>query len=102
MNVMKRVLIVLAVAVGGAAAVATPAHANDGRFSGFAPQTSVFPVPRDPWRSWGLRSELPEHVRAPRFRGDAVVVAPAPGPVWVQGQWVWNGFNWVWWPGHWQ
>ena len=30
-----------------------------------------------------------------------IVVAPAPQPVWVPGSWWWNGFQWVWWPGHW-
>lgn len=30
-----------------------------------------------------------------------VVVDPVPQPVWVPGSWWWNGFQWVWWPGHW-
>jgi phage tail tape-measure protein len=31
----------------------------------------------------------------------AVVAAPAPGYVWVNGQWTWNGAAWVWSPGRW-
>ncbi len=30
-----------------------------------------------------------------------IVVDPAPQQVWVPGSWWWNGFQWVWWPGHW-
>ena len=30
-----------------------------------------------------------------------IVVNPAPQPVWVQGSWWWNGFQWVWIPGYW-
>jgi surface antigen len=32
---------------------------------------------------------------------ETLVVAPAPGYVWVGGEWVWNGGRWVWAPGHW-
>jgi outer membrane lipoprotein SlyB len=31
---------------------------------------------------------------------DTVVVAPGPGYVWIDGQWIWNG-GWVWVGGHW-
>lgn len=31
---------------------------------------------------------------------ETVVVAPAPGYVWVGGEWIWNG-RWVWSAGHW-
>jgi hypothetical protein len=31
---------------------------------------------------------------------DSVVVAPGPGYVWVDGEWIWNG-GWVWASGHW-
>lgn len=30
-----------------------------------------------------------------------IAVHPAPQPVWVPGFWWWNGFQWVWAPGHW-
>ena len=32
---------------------------------------------------------------------DAVVVSPGPDYVWVNGCWAWDGFRWVWMPGHW-
>jgi hypothetical protein len=32
---------------------------------------------------------------------ETVVVAPAPGYVWVGGEWVWTGGRWIWAPGHW-
>jgi len=32
---------------------------------------------------------------------ETVVVAPAPGYVWVGGEWVWVSNRWVWAPGHW-
>jgi hypothetical protein len=41
-----------------------------------------------------------------RFRSDVVlintviVVRPFPHPVWVPAFWHWNGFAWVWVPGH--
>ena len=31
---------------------------------------------------------------------ETVVVAPGPGYVWVDGEWIWNG-GWVWMAGHW-
>jgi len=77
------------------------APASAGQFVG---QSSVFPVPRDPWASWGVQHR------------HTTVVVPAPGsvavvpggvgtpmiqPVWYPGQWAWNGYGWVWVPGHW-
>src|SRR5262249_59091049 len=29
------------------------------------------------------------------------VARPAPGPIYVPGQWTWNGWGWVWQPGYW-
>src|SRR5262245_16430388 len=29
------------------------------------------------------------------------VAWPAPGPIYVPGQWTWNGWGWVWQPGYW-
>ena len=80
-----------------------PAAAHDGHRGFSAPAASVFPAPRDPWRSWGVRSELPRRVGPPRTHVHDPVTAgkPAPGAVWVPGQWVWDGATWLWWPGHW-
>lgn len=72
---------------------ATPVWAGD--------WTSVFPRPADPWRHWGPAS-APTVIVSPR----AVGVVPHPGafvkqPVWIQPFWAWNGYGWVWVPGHW-
>jgi hypothetical protein len=99
---MTRTLILLA-ALFAAALAPVPAAAHE-RGSGInAPPSSVFPQPRDPWRSWGVRSELPRRVGAPLTQ-DGVIVSPsAPRAVWAPGQWVWDGTinAWLWWPGHW-
>jgi hypothetical protein len=100
---MTRIVSLLAVSLVAALA-AGPAAAHE-RSSGFsAPPSSVFPQPRDPWRSWGVRSELPRRVGPPRTHDDGVIASPsAPRAVWVPQQWVWDGAThaWVWWPGHW-
>jgi hypothetical protein len=100
--VIKRIAIV---SVLGLAACLAPASswASDFRAIGPATSTSVFPVPRDPWRSWGvqrdppLRQTLPRHVASPRGRAPVVDSEP----VWVPAQWTWDGAAWVWWPGGW-
>ena len=33
--------------------------------------------------------------------GEAVVVAPGPGYIWIGGYWNWGGGRYVWAPGHW-
>ena len=88
-----------ALAVIATAAFAMPAHVL-AMPEGFrhSSETSVFPQPRDPWRSWGVRNELPHHVGRP-YVHDGFVHQPV--QVWVPGQWAWNGATWVWWPGHW-
>jgi len=96
---MRRIAIAVALLLG-AVAGAMPARANDMRGAGSASPSSVFPVPRDPWRSWGVRPDLPQRVGPPRADGRAFVER-APSPVWVPDQWFWNGAAWVWWPGHW-
>jgi hypothetical protein len=95
------------IAVIAMAAFATPAAATDGRGAGFStapPASSVFPQPRDPWQSWGVRNELPRRVGPPRAH-DGVIVStparPAPAAVWVPARWVWDGAAWTWWPGAW-
>lgn len=37
----------------------------------------------------------------PPALAEAVPPAPAPGYLWVRGQWVWNGSGWIWAAGHW-
>ena len=91
-------------------AAATPAFASDNR-NGFGTQapSSVFPAPRDPWRSWGVRSEFPDRVGPPRAeRHDSDrrdwnrhEWRDGSRDYWVPAQWWWNGAAWVWWPGHW-
>lgn len=37
------------------------------------------------------------------YRRPALVVenyAPVPGYIWMQGNWSWNGYEWIWMPGH--
>jgi hypothetical protein len=37
------------------------------------------------------------------YRRPAIIVEnydPVPGYVWVQGNWNWNGYEWIWMPGH--
>lgn len=36
-----------------------------------------------------------------RFASPFVVVDPTPQFIWVPSFWWWNGFQWVWVPGHW-
>lgn len=105
---MRRAIrMVLVLGLASWAALAAPAaDANDGRRAGFRPPpASVFPAPRDPWRSWGVRrtphSHTP-HIRTPHAGHPAPhFVAPRPFRVWVPGQWAWSGVQWVWAPGHW-
>ena len=99
---MRRFLVAFVMVVGIGFAV-TPAGAHD--FDRSGPTTSVFPQPRDPWRSWGVRQEVPHRLSpAPdhRWAGrDVIVATPTPAPVWVPGQWWWDGFNWQWASGYW-
>ena len=95
---MKRIVIAF-VALLAIAGVTRAARAFDGHGATVTPPSSVFPVPRDPWRSWGVRQDVPQHVGPPP--GTHHRVAAGPGVVWVPGQWVWDGGAWVWWPGRW-
>ena len=90
---MKALLVIAALAAAALTLPATPVWAWDRDGS----RPSVFPRPSDPWRHWG-----PTVIVSPR----AVGVVPNPGafvkqPVWIQPFWAWNGFRWVWVPGHW-
>lgn len=97
---MRRLLAAFVMVVG-LGLVVTPASAHDsGRGA-----PSVFPQPRDPWRSWGVHRELPRRFSPPhvsRGAGRGVIIAtPAPAPMWVPGQWWWDGWSWQWAPGYW-
>jgi hypothetical protein len=88
--------IVGAMALFAIAGVAVPAAAHDiPSRPAPAAQVSVFPTPRDPWRSWGDAQNDGRH------RGPLAESRVAPSTVWIPGQWVWNGAAWLWWPGHW-
>jgi hypothetical protein len=93
---MKRTIGVLAWAAV-VAMLAAPAGAHPVRASG-STQTSVFPIPRDPWKSWGMRPGQ-QQLGAPRH--DGLQGQPPHNGVWNPGRWVWDGAAWVWWPGHW-
>jgi len=93
------------VLLGTAALATTPASADPRRAS--TPAPSVFLAPRDPWKSWGVHTELPRHLPPPRqhyggYYGGHAYAPPA--VVWVPGQWVWDGYysQWVWAPGYWR
>jgi hypothetical protein len=105
MKGIVRTVAALACVAAALAALPMQAHAgrrgHDGRGTIHASSPSVFPPPRDPWRDWGVRSELPHRVGPPRFHHGARVGNSAPRAVWVPAQWVWDGFTWVWVAGHW-
>ena len=101
---MKHMAIVFALVLTACAAPVA-VQAQEVRAAGSPPAASVFPVPRDPWRSWGvqrdpppLRHDLPRHLAAPRTHGRVVAGRE---PVWMPEQWIWDGAAWVWWPGGW-
>jgi hypothetical protein len=96
----------LCTVIVGVIAAAPPAQADGLRGGHFGSPRSVFPQPRDPWRSWGVRSHLPHRVgparpHVPDHAHGGVVHRPSHDTVWVPGHWAWNGAAWVWWPGHW-
>jgi hypothetical protein len=99
-------MVALSLFVAGLFAVApSPAAAFPSRVRAQAPEPSVFPTVRDPWRTWGVSPSpaTPGHVR--RHGGGAPVETPVivvpPHAVWVAPAWFWNGFQWVFVPGHW-
>jgi len=96
---MKRLLaLVLGMTVVAGVAVA-PASA--GQLVG---QPSVFRTYQDPWANWPPRHpHTTLFVTAPGtvVVSPGVVGTPVAQPVWFRGQWAWNGFGWVWIPGHW-
>lgn len=101
MTTMRVAIVALTMFAGLAMGALGPvaADASDGRRVGSS-SPSVFPQPRDPWRSWGVHTHLPKHVGPPRH-DHGWHQAPEPQRVWIPGHWVWDGAGWVWWAGHW-
>jgi hypothetical protein len=97
---MKRMIRPLALlAVIASVALLVPSHVFAREGFRHSSQSSVFPQPRDPYRSWGVRTELPRRVGSPYDHDHGDFHRPV--KVWVPGHWSWNGYGWVWWPGHW-
>ena len=91
---MRRLMVIAFGLIVGLGLTVTPALANSwGRHE--RQVVSVFPQPRDQWKSWGV-----DH-RHGHFHRGGVIGAPAPTPVWVPPQWWWNGWGWQWVQGHW-
>ena len=93
---MRRLLFIAFGLIVGLGMTVTPTWANSwGRHE--REVRSVFPQPRDQWKSWGVNRNHGHF-----HRGTHVISgAPAPTPVWVPAQWWWNGHGWQWVPGHW-
>lgn len=116
MKYVSALALLLAVALGPVPA-ATASHMHPG--------AGVFPRPVDPWGRWapsghgfvtpGFRHH---HGFKHGFGPPVIVVVPprvmtpgkvvvghdgfvAPGGVFVPDHWAWDGFRWVWVPGHW-
>jgi hypothetical protein len=100
---MKRIAWALALLLVTTLVSAAPALADDVRGArDLSPQrSSVFPTPRDPWRSWGDVRRGDDRSWQDRGSHDHRQAEVAPAPVWVPGRWVWDGAGWVWWPGYW-
>ena len=96
---MKRMIRPLALlAVIASVALVVPGHVLAREGFRHSSQSSVFPQPRDPYRSWGVRTELPHRVGSPHDHDGHF---HRPVQVWIPGRWAWNGYSWVWWPGYW-
>ena len=102
-------LVVLALALAAAATLAQRPHRAWASHGGshFSAAESVFPKPVDPWRHWGKAPHHKHRFTHPHgsFHSHPfkrrVIITPVPRAVWVNGYWAWNGFGWVWVPGHW-
>ena len=53
---------------------------------------------------YGRAPVIREHYYDYRYRPGLIVenYAPMDGYVWVRGGWTWNGYEWIWQPGHYQ
>ena len=123
-GVTAAVLAVFAPGVARAATVESQQHSQPGNVHQVAPQApQARPVPegrhseraqardRD-WHDGRHGHDRDFHDRGyawgrPSWDGPAwgweqpYVAPPAPAPVYVPAQWVWNGWGWVWQPGYW-
>ena len=95
---MRRLMVIAFGLIVGLGLTVTPTWANSwGRHE--REVVSVFPQPRDQWKSWGV-----DHGQGHFHRGGGrtvIIGAPVPTPVWTPAQWWWNGWSWQWVPGHW-
>jgi len=97
--VLTRLVALIFLFVGVLATGVVPAAAFPTKVR--AQEPSVFPTVRDPWRNWGV-TPAPGHIR--HDGGGVPVEQPFHGArraVWVEPAWFWNGYQWVWVPGHW-
>ena len=68
---------------------------------------AVHPVMRGGWERRPIYMPRP-YIRERYYnyyRPPALIVesfGPRPGYVWVRGGWQWNGYEWIWYPGHYQ
>ena len=69
-----------------------PVYVNNGRFvfHGGITRTYTRPVIRQRYYDY-------------RYRPQVIVqnFDPVPGYIWIQGQWNWNGYEWIWTDGYW-
>ena len=95
---MRRLMVIAFGLIVGLGLSVTPTWANSWGWQERQVK-SVFPQPRDQWKSWGVDNR---HGHFHRGGGATVIIgAPAPTPVWVPAQWWWNGWSWQWVPGYW-
>jgi hypothetical protein len=114
---MKKILMLatLALVLSGGAAFAD--HWRGGWRGGAAYSRPVYshPVYRGSYGGYygGYVARRPMYVRSPiirehyynYYRRPALIVenyGPMEGYVWVRGGWTWNGYEWIWAPGHYQ
>lgn len=98
---MRKLLILGLFLAGTLALSSTPGWAWNGAPRVTPPGT--FAAPPDPWSHWPPHHFHHRHFKSP----DVIFVVPGttaflpPPAFWVPAQWVWNGFGWIWVPGHW-
>lgn len=96
---MKRVGLLLGLVMIAGISVSPGVAAAGGGYAARYPyrseEPSVFPIPSDPWKNWGVKERHYSNPGAPN-----TVVIPSHAR-WVPGYWQWSGYQWVWFPGHW-
>lgn len=60
------------------------------------------PLPRQGGHDGDERILVPSPPPVPKAEIVPLVAHPAPGEVWVSGQWLWRGRRWEWEPGTWE